>query len=121
MLFPRPVVWIAPTATRLAQIDGIVQAEIQAGHFPGAVVLVGRGKKVLYYKAFGLAIAEPAQEPMRKDTIFDLASLTKPLATATAVMILVDRGKLDPNDYRSANICPPSPAAARKTPGSGTS
>jgi len=93
----------------LAQIDGIVQAEIQAGHFPGAVVLVGRGKRVLYCKAFGLAIAEPVQEPMREDTIFDLASLTKPLATGAAVMILVDRGKLDPNafvrDYLPAFAC----------------
>lgn len=85
--------------TSLAQIDGVVQAEIQAGHFPGAVVLVGRGDKVLYHKAFGLAISEPVQEPMREDTIFDLASMTKPLATGAAVMILVDRGKLDPNDY----------------------
>ena len=88
----------APTCD-LARIDGVVQEEIQAGHLPGAVVLVGRGKKVLYHKAFGLAIAEPVQEPMQKDTIFDLASLTKPLATAAAVMILVDRGKIDPNDY----------------------
>ena len=48
----------------LARIDGVVLEEIQAGHFPGAVVLVGRGKKVLYHKAFGLAIAEPVQEPM---------------------------------------------------------
>jgi len=85
--------------TRLSQIDGVVQEEIQAGHFPGAVVLVGRGETVLYHRAFGLAVSEPTQEPMREDTIFDLASLTKPLATATAVLILVDRGKLDPNDY----------------------
>jgi len=85
--------------TRLSQIDPIVQEEIEAGHFPGAVVLVGQGRKVLYHKAFGLAISEPAQEPMREDTIFDLASLTKPLATATAVMVLIDQGKLDPNDY----------------------
>ena len=94
---------------RLAQIDGVVQAEIQAGNFPGAVVLVGKGKKVLYWKAFGLAISEPVQEPMQKDTIFDLASMTKPLATAASVLILVDRGKLDPNslvgDYLPAFAC----------------
>jgi len=83
----------------LARIDGVVQEEIQAGHFPGAVVLVGRGDKTLYHKAFGLAISEPVQEPMRKDTIFDLASMTKPAATAASVMVLIDRGKLDPNDY----------------------
>jgi serine-type D-Ala-D-Ala carboxypeptidase len=86
-------------STHLAQIDGIVQAEIDDGHFPGAVVFVGQGRRVLYHKAFGLAVAEPVQEPMARDTVFDLASLTKPLATASAVMILIDRGKLDPNDY----------------------
>ena len=83
---------------RLAQIDGVVTDEIAAGHLPGAAVLVGRGNKVLYHKAFGLEVAEPFQETMEKDTIFDMASLTKPIATATAVMILVDRGKIDVND-----------------------
>jgi CubicO group peptidase (beta-lactamase class C family) len=84
---------------RLSQIDAVVQAEIQAGNFPGAVVLVGHDRKVLYEKAFGLAISEPTQEPMRMDTIFDLASMTKPLATGAAVMVLVDRGRLDPNAF----------------------
>lgn len=85
----------------LAQIDGVVVEEIQAGHLPGAVVLVGRGNKVVYCKAFGLEVAEPFQEAMEKDTIFDMASLTKPIAAATAVMILVDQGKIDVNDYVS--------------------
>jgi CubicO group peptidase (beta-lactamase class C family) len=62
------------------------------------VVLVGQANRVLYHKAFGLAVAEPFQEPMRKDTVFDLASLTKPIATAAAVLVLVDQGRLDPND-----------------------
>jgi CubicO group peptidase (beta-lactamase class C family) len=83
---------------RWGQIDAVVQEEIQAGHLPGAVVLVGRGNRVLYHKAFGLEVAEPFQEPMRKDTVFDMASLTKPIATAAAVLVLVDRGRLDPND-----------------------
>ncbi|MBP8910904.1 MAG: beta-lactamase family protein [Phycisphaerae bacterium] len=93
----------------MARIDSVVQAEIQAGSFPGAVVLVGKGKRILYHKAFGLAISEPTQEPMQKDTIFDLASMTKPLATGTAILILVDRGKLDPNalvaEYLPAFAC----------------
>lgn len=83
---------------RWAQIEAVVQEEIQAGHLPGAVVLVACGDRILYHQAFGLAVAEPFQAPMRKDTIFDLASLTKPTATAAAVMILIDRGKIDPND-----------------------
>jgi CubicO group peptidase (beta-lactamase class C family) len=86
---------------RLAQIDGVVTEEIKAGHLPGAVVLVGRGNKVLYHKAFGLEVAEPIREPMEKDTVFDMASLTKPVATATAVMVLVDRGEINVNDYVS--------------------
>lgn len=93
----------------LVQIDGVVAEEIAAGHLPGAVVLVGRGDKVLYQKAFGLEVAEPFQEAMQKDTIFDIASLTKPIATATAVMILADRGKIDVNDavskYMPAFAC----------------
>lgn len=89
---------------RLTQIDGVVAEEIAAGHLPGAVVLVGWGNKVLYHKAFGLEVAQPFQEVMQKDTIFDMASLTKPIATATAVMILVDRGKIDVNDYVSTYL-----------------
>jgi CubicO group peptidase (beta-lactamase class C family) len=85
----------------LAQIDGVVTEEIAAGHLPGAVVLVGRGNKVLYHKAFGLEVAEPFHKAMEKDTIFDLASLTKPIATAPSVLILVDRGRIDVNDYVS--------------------
>ena len=87
----------APDA-RWARIDAVVQEEIQAGHLPGAVVLVGDAKRVLYCKAFGLAVAEPFPAPMEEDTVFDLASLTKPIATAAAVLILIDRGQLDPND-----------------------
>jgi len=83
----------------LVQIDGVVEEEIEAGHFPGAVVLVGRGKKILYRKAFGLEVAEPFEESMGQDTLFDMASLTKPIATAACILILVDRGRLDPNDY----------------------
>jgi CubicO group peptidase (beta-lactamase class C family) len=83
----------------VSAIDAVVEEEMQAGHFPGAVVLVGRSDKILYWKSFGFEVAEPFQEAMQKDSIFDLASLTKPIATATAIMILIDRHELDPNDY----------------------
>jgi len=86
-------------AEHLAQIDGIVAEEIEAGHVPGAVVLVGRSNKILYCKAFGLAVAEPYRADMRTDSVFDLASLSKPVATATSVMILADRGKLSLDDH----------------------
>jgi CubicO group peptidase (beta-lactamase class C family) len=90
---------------RWARIDAVVREEIQAGHLPGAVVLVGSADRILYHKAFGLAVAEPFQASMRKDTVFDLASLTKPIGTAAAVLILVDQGRLDPND-RVGNYLP---------------
>jgi CubicO group peptidase (beta-lactamase class C family) len=64
------------------------------GGFHGAVALVGRGEAVLAREAVGLRAVEPVAEPMTADTVFDLASLTKPVATATAVLLLVDRGQL---------------------------
>lgn len=88
-----------PTATgfdaaRLAAIDAIAADEIQKGNIPGAVVLVGRHGQLAYLKAFGDRARVPAVEPMSENTIFDMASLTKPMATATAVMILVEEGKI---------------------------
>ncbi len=84
--------------SRLGCIDGIVEEEMAAGHFPGAVVLVGRPDRILYCKAFGSAMIEPALEPMQTDTVFDLASLTKPIATATSILILADRKQLSVDD-----------------------
>ena len=81
-------------AARLAQIDGIVADEIKSGRIPGAVVLVGRNQKVAFVKAYGDRRRVPASDAMTLDTIFDMASLTKPMATATAAMILIEQGKL---------------------------
>jgi len=65
---------------------------------PGAVVLIGHNGQVAYRKAFGSRALEPRREAMTVDTIFDLASLTKVIATTTSVMQLVERGKIRPND-----------------------
>ncbi len=81
------------------QIDPVIQEEIEKGNFPGAVVLVGRENEILYWKAFGHQVIEPDAEPMSKDTVFDLASMTKPIATATSIMILRDRKAIDLDDY----------------------
>jgi len=75
-------------------IDGIVQHEIEAQHVPGAVVLVGHGGKIIFRKAYGMRSLEPAREPMTIDTIFDMASLTKPLATGLSVMKLFENGQV---------------------------
>jgi uncharacterized protein YbbC (DUF1343 family) len=79
-------------------MDAIITAEIANKHLPGAVVLVGRKGRVVWRKSYGSRALEPAQEAMTPDTIFDLASLTKVVATATSVMILVERGKLRLSD-----------------------
>jgi uncharacterized protein YbbC (DUF1343 family)/CubicO group peptidase (beta-lactamase class C family) len=79
-------------AARLAAIDEVVERAIVARQLPGAVVVVGRGDTVLYEKAFGQRAVAPVAEAMSLDTIFDLASLTKVVATTTAVMQLVEQG-----------------------------
>lgn len=79
-------------AVRLAEIDQIVAKGIADGRMPGAVVVVGRGDTVLFEKAYGQRAVAPLAEPMTLDTVFDMASLTKVVATTTAVMQLVERG-----------------------------
>ena len=69
--------------------------EIDAGLFPGAVVLVGTPDKVLYHEAFGHARLVPDKVAMRKDHIFGLASVTKVVATGTAYGVAVDDGLLE--------------------------
>src|SRR5690606_13455838 len=58
---------------RLARIDELVEDAIRDRQTPGAVVLVGRGDRIVYQKAFGIRASEPANEPMTLDTVFDLA------------------------------------------------
>lgn len=79
-------------AARLAEIDQIVATGIADGRMPGAVVVVGRGDTVLFEKAYGQRAVVPLAERMTLDTVFDMASLTKVVATTTAVMQLVERG-----------------------------
>lgn len=79
---------------RLSMIDDAVTTAIAEKKLPGAVVLVGRGDAVVYRKAYGNRAMTPAVEPMTLDTIFDVASLTKVVATTSAVMMLVEDGKI---------------------------
>ncbi|PYP99991.1 MAG: hypothetical protein DMF82_23290, partial [Acidobacteria bacterium] len=91
-------------AARLGRIDVLVDEAIRAKQLPGAVVLVGRGDNVAYLKAYGNRAEVPAVEPMTLDTLFDLASLTKVVATTTSVMILVEEGRIRLNDAVAAFI-----------------
>ena len=79
----------------LKGVDAVIADSIKEKVIPGAVLLVGRGDQTVYRKAYGNRAIEPSVEPMTEDTIFDLASLSKPVGTATSIMILADRGKID--------------------------
>ncbi len=85
-------------SSTLSAVDDIMNGAVSRGTIPGGVVLIGHDGKVVYRKAFGMRSLEPAKEAMTEDTIFDLASLTKCVATATSVMKLVQEGKLRLND-----------------------
>ncbi|MGA7442066.1 MAG: serine hydrolase [Candidatus Sulfotelmatobacter sp.] len=86
------------TAVHLGAVDAVIQQAIHEGQIPGAVLLVGHNGQVIYRKAYGERALEPHREPMALDTIFDLASLTKVIATTPAVMQLVEQGKVRLND-----------------------
>jgi CubicO group peptidase (beta-lactamase class C family) len=73
----------------------IVSSEIANGRIPGAVILAGTADGASSQLVHGNRMVRPRIEPMTADTVFDLASLTKVVATTTAVMQLVERGKLD--------------------------
>jgi len=83
---------------RLSGVDAIIQQAVADGNIPGAVLVVGHDGAVIYRKAYGNRALEPRREPMTLDTVFDLASLTKVIATTTAVMQLVELGKVRMND-----------------------
>jgi CubicO group peptidase (beta-lactamase class C family) len=84
------------SSERLGRIRETVQRHIDAGNVTGAVTLVARKGRIAYFEAQGLADVE-SKRPMAKDTIFRLASMTKPV-TAVAVMMLVEEGKIRLND-----------------------
>lgn len=79
-------------------MDAALQKAVDEEEIPGAVVLVGHNGKIVYRRAFGYRALEPRREPMTLDTIFDLASLTKCIATAPSVMRLVELGQVRLND-----------------------
>jgi uncharacterized protein YbbC (DUF1343 family)/CubicO group peptidase (beta-lactamase class C family) len=78
----------------IERIDSLINEAIEKKQTPGAVVLVGHKGKVVWRKAYGNRSIAPQKEAMTVDTIFDLASLTKIVATTTSVMILVERGRI---------------------------
>jgi CubicO group peptidase (beta-lactamase class C family) len=102
---PAPTRTVPPEAPNPAfnPVSDLINRAIASNELPGAVVLIGHGGRVVFHQAYGnrklpgepgLDGSPAPAEPMTEDTIFDLASLTKPLATAPAVMQLYEQGKV---------------------------
>jgi uncharacterized protein YbbC (DUF1343 family)/CubicO group peptidase (beta-lactamase class C family) len=85
-------------STRLARIDAVVESAIQKANCPGAVVVIVHDDVVVFRKVYGHRQLVPKKEPMTFETVFDLASLTKPVATGTLVWRLIERGQLKLSD-----------------------
>jgi len=81
------------------KVARFIQFGLKKGVFPGAVLTVVNDKRVLYQDSFGYAQLEPDKIKMKENTIFDLASLTKVMATTIAVMQLIEKGKINLWDY----------------------
>jgi CubicO group peptidase (beta-lactamase class C family) len=79
-------------------IERAMLAAVEAGVFPGAVLSVRLRGRPVYHRAFGCSAILPRREPAGPDTLYDLASLTKPLATATAALCLLQEKRLDLDD-----------------------
>jgi CubicO group peptidase (beta-lactamase class C family) len=79
---------------KLSEMEPLIETALAEKRMPGCVLCLGRQGKIFWLKAYGNKRVEPEPEPMTTDTLFDLASLTKPIATATSVMLLVERGKV---------------------------
>jgi uncharacterized protein YbbC (DUF1343 family)/CubicO group peptidase (beta-lactamase class C family) len=101
---------LAVSAERLALIDEVMRQAIARGDLPGAVVLVSHRGSVIFRKAYGSRSKHPTDVAMTPEVVFDLASLTKPIATATALMLLVEQGKVRLSDRLAEHV----PAFRRK-------
>jgi len=84
----------APRRPDFSAIGPIVDRAMAEHRLPGAVVIVGHDQHVVFRQAFGMRSLEPTREQMTVSTIFDMASLTKPLMTALAVMQLYQQGRI---------------------------
>src|ERR1051325_1331867 len=79
---------------KIAALDAAINEAVADHQCPGAVLWLERNG-VAYHKAYGKRALDPVEEPMTEDTIFDAASLTKVVACTPAVMLLVERGRID--------------------------
>ncbi len=93
-----PLLLAQETFSGSAALDAQMDQAVRTGLIPGGVLLVGHDGKIVHRKAYGQRALVPAREAMTLDTIFDLASLTKVVATTPAIMKLFEQGKIRLND-----------------------
>ena len=86
------------TFPRSAELDAVIEDAIREDRIPGATLAIGYRGEIVHAKAYGFRALEPRREPMTLDTVFDIASLTKVIATTPALMRLFEQGKLRLND-----------------------
>ena len=96
------------TDTKFAALEGEIDELLCGGAFPGCVALVGRNGKIIYSRAFGYSTALPQKIKATIDTIYDTASLTKPLITTALVLLLSEAGaiRLDTTLGEIFGTCP---------------
>lgn len=78
----------------MCAIDEFIVQKIVAGYFPGCVLLIGSREEIFFHRAYGFAMLEPEMQRMDRTTMLDIASITKPVATATSILLLIERGLL---------------------------
>ena len=104
LAFLTPSLFAQETFSSSPDLDAAVQAAVREGVIPGAVLIVGHDGKIVHRKAYGNRALLPVKEPMTVDTIFDIASLTKVVATTPSVMKLFEQGKIRINDPVTAYL-----------------
>jgi CubicO group peptidase (beta-lactamase class C family) len=100
---------VNPNNVKADRINAHLEGGVEEGVFPGAVMLVAKKGQVLFIEKAGYLSVIPERVPMKNNTIFDLASLTKPLATTLALMKLEDEGKVELDQPLSLLIPTPLP------------
>lgn len=109
VLFAQPLLRVAPEKAgmdpvRLSNVDKIINNSIEKGEVPGAVLAVVRDGKMVYLKSYGNKRVYPNVEKMDVNTIFDMASVSKPVGCAIAIMQLVEQGRMRLTDNVSMYI-----------------
>lgn len=94
-IIAQPSIVLAQQPDPYAGIKRLVEDAIADGDLPGAVVCFADAREIRYLETFGDRWVQPKRSPMTADTVFDLASITKPVATATSVALLAQQGKID--------------------------